>query len=542
MKQQLDFKSRPGVYSRLCLWLALALLFVAVSPASAHAQKCNKLFPAGNGQDDSARINECLQNEGRAKLKKGTFLLYSPIVFPRTSKSGNDVVSGVRLIGKNRDKTRLVVQSDCGAHWPFEEGSSPGLYQPVIQAVRSPGAIIKNFELDLSNLRKDCGYMGSYVVTLNKSPGSNVTNLGIFGSQYGGVSYTTGGANSGGISVVLSPGSLVSGNIMRDIGFAKENGGTSAGSSGLAVINSGNTIVEDNEITRVAFGIIISNTDLSGDSSGTVVKGNHIIGAAGVSCPDCSQGRAIKLQACGPGGEPPLENIVVRDNTATDFGGPHGVQDGSGLDLVCGVRYSIFENNKLIGAPTAEFGLQIRSSYAGTSVNTTHHNIFNFNTFASGRGRLGCNLECSDVNFTGDGPDQIGIQRNGQDRAGSNTFSSLRTANDRGCNEYSHAFVVYLSGKNFVRQGENILLAASGVRPSRRVRFRFVRTEDGITVSEYSSQPAQSNCVLNQEEYLIEPDLFTPGSYQVFADYDDGNTDAVISDDPIAVITVKQGK
>src|SRR5262249_57499899 len=87
------------------------------------AQNCKKLTPAGAGVDDAAPINDCLQRKGFAKLKGGTFLLYTPIVFPRTTPE--NPVSGVRLTGKGMDATRFVIQSDCVNHFPFVNHQSP---------------------------------------------------------------------------------------------------------------------------------------------------------------------------------------------------------------------------------------------------------------------------------------------------------------------------------------------------------------------------------------------------------------------------------
>ena len=144
--------------------------------------------------------------------------------------------------------------------------------------------------------------------------------------------------------------------------------------------------------------------------------------------------------------------------------------------------------------------------------------------------------------FTPDGPDQIGIQRNGSDRAGTNTATTFRYATDRGCSEFSHAFVNYLDGRSFVRQGERILLAAASVRPNTAVTFRFVRTSDNQEVARFVSQLVKRNCVLNQEYLLIDPTVFTPGTYQVKADYKDGNSDVTITDDVLDPIKVKAAK
>lgn len=519
------------------LRLLLVALLIALSPKLADAQGCNKIKPAGPGLDDAARINECLAKKGKAKLQPGTFLLHNPVVFPRTT--------GVRLLGKGIGQTRLVAVSDCQNHWPFVDAQEPGEYQPVIQAVRSPGAVITNLEIDVSNLRRDCGYFGNYAVLINRSPNSQVSGVGISGSPYGREDYTSGGANGGGIVVVNSEGCAVRNSVIKDVGFETEHGGTSTGNGGIAIENSANAIVENNRVLRVAFGIKVTNFSslfgYDGDSSGTVVAGNEITGSAAINCPDCSQGRAIKLTACGVGDELPLKKLTVRDNVATDFGGANFVQGGSGLDLVCGVQYSAFENNRFIGDPTAEFGLQIRSSFLSPA-SATHHNRFERNTFVSGSGRAVCNTECADVNFTPDGPDQIGMRRNGENRFGTNNIGSLRKATDRGCNEHSHAFFLYLNGRDYVRPGESILLAASGVRPNRFVIFRFKRSDNGAEVAVYQSLSANRNCIMNQELFVIDPTRFPPGDYKIFADYDDGNSDATIFNDSLGTLTVKSSE
>src|SRR5436853_4012778 len=528
---------------RCCVAHVVAVILLALSlPALVRAQNCKRLEPAGPGQDDAARINQCLATKGRAKLTAGTFLLYSPIIFPGGKTTE---VDGLVLVGKGMDATKLVPQSDCQTHWSFVNEPSPGQYQGVIQIVRSPTAAVRGIEIDLVNMRRDCGYIGNQTVIVNRSPGSQVSTVRVKGSRYGDADYTSGGANWGGILIVNSDNCTVTDNEITDVGFTTEIASTSAGHQGINIQNSANAIVQNNRLTRLAFGIEIVNGSpgigYTGNSSGTVIANNTIIGAANINCPDCSQGRGIKLQACGVGDELPLENLIVRDNDAGEFGGAKGVQGGSGLDLVCGVRYSTFEQNRIVGAATAEFGLQIRSSFLSPA-NATHHNRFNANFFASGRGRLGCNDQCSDVAFTPDGPDQIGIQRNGSDRAGSNTATTFRYATDRDCSDFSHAFVNYLDGRSFVRQGERILLAAASVRPNTAVTFRFVRTSDNQEVARFVSQLVKRNCVLNQEYLLIDPTVFTPGTYQVKADYKDGNSDVTITDDVLDPIKVKAAK
>src|SRR2546423_7564381 len=297
------------------LLLALSLLVLA------RGQNCKRLAPAGPGQDDAARINQCLTTKGRAKLTAGTFLLYDTIVFPGGKTTD---VSGVTLIGKGMDATRLVPQqADCQNHWPFVE-QQPGQYKGVIQILRSPAAVVHGLEIDLVNLRRDCGYGIENAITVNRSPGSEVSQVRVKGSRYGDADYTSGGANWGGVFIVNSENSMVTDNEITDVAFTVEVGGLSAGHEGIFIQNSANAIVQNNRITRVAFGIEVVNgspsLNYTGNSSGTVVVGNTIIGAANINCPDCAQGRGIKLQACGAGDELPLENLTVGDNDASQFG------------------------------------------------------------------------------------------------------------------------------------------------------------------------------------------------------------------------------
>lgn len=505
------------------------------------AQNCKALRPAGAGLDDAATINECLRSKGIAKLKAGTFLLASPIVFPRDKPESP--VSGVRLIGKGKDATRLVVQSQCNRPWPFVNDTPPGQHQPIIQVVRSPAAEVRKLEIEVTNLRQDCGYLSNFMIVVNKSPGATVSGVRIKGSPYSAsAAYTSGGANGGGILVVNAAASVVADNEITDVGFTFENGALSGGYAGIEIQNSANSLVQSNQLVHVAFGIVISNGSpaigYTGDSSGTMVIDNTIVGAANLHCPNCSQGRGIKLQACGAGDELPLRGLTVSRNVVSEFGGHNSTIGGSGLDLACGVQYSTFEHNRISGAATAEFGLQIRSSVFELP-NATHHNIIQFNTFVSGRGSLDCGEACVDVNFTHDGPDQIGISRRRQGGAGNNTANSFRAETDRGCSDYGHAYFLYLDGRAFVRQGERILLTAVGVRPGSLVTFRVKRAEDGVEVATYQSQSANRNCIMNQEYLVIDATRFPTGQYKIFAEYKDGNSDAMISNDEIGEIKVK---
>jgi hypothetical protein len=529
--------------ARFITRLILVSLLISFCLTSAAAQNCKAIFPAGNGQDDAATINDCLQRKGVAKLKPGTFLLYSPIVFPR--KTPEIAVSGIRLIGKGKDATRLVAQSTCSAPWDV---GTERTYQPAIQIIKSPEAVISGFELDISNLRQDCNYYGNYMIFVSKSPKSQVSGLRVKGSRFGviGETYTTGGANSGGILVSNSDDTVVSDNEIKDVGFTFENGILSAGNGGISIASSANNQVLNNRVERVAFGIIVSNGSARegyyGDSSGTIVSGNTVIGAANIRCANCSQGRGLKFQACYYGDELPLRNLTVSNNVVTEFGGHNSTIGGSGIDLVCGVQYSTFDNNRVVGAPNAEFSLQIRSSYFEIPPNPSHHNKFQFNTFISGRGSPDCLDDCVDVNFTRDGPDQIGIRRNGADYKGTNNTTSFRAETDRGCEDYAHPYFLYLDGRNFVRHGERILLTALGVRPNSPVNFSFTRAADGTEVLAHRSASVNRYCIMNQEYISIDALKFPAGEYKIFAEYKDGNSNAVISKDEIGTVVVKPAK
>lgn len=504
--------------------LSLLALFFLV-PQAAHAQSCDALTPSGG--DDAPAINACLANTGRATLAAGTFSLSQPIVFPR--------LPGVQLRGAGNTATVLKPEYTCGQSSAFVAN---GQYKPIIDVTRAPNSVLRDFRLNLMNLRRDCGLRGAYAVFINKSDGVQVLNLRIKGSQFGTPEYTSGWANGGGVEVTNSASVLLRGNEIRDLGFTVEVGGQSAGANGIAIENSASARVESNIVERVAFPLSISNFSpafgFTGDASGTTATGNTLVGAANINCPECSGGRGIKLQACGRGDELPLRSLVVRNNEARDFGGSNGRQGGSGLDLVCGVQYGTFESNRVLGASTAEFGLQVRSSFE-SPVNPSHHNKVDFNTFLSGRGQPGCDSSCADVNFNADGPDQNGVRRR---FAGTNSARNIRFEGDRGCNDFSHAFFEYPAGQSFVNRGQSLLLAAAGTRPSTATTFRFKRM-DGTQVAAFVSQSANGNCVVNQQLFPISAGQFAPGRYNLLAEYFDGNTGVFISNDPIAVIDVR---
>lgn len=528
--------------ARLTGLTTLAFLAALLGAGTASAQNCSALLPSGG--DDAGIINACFASAGRATLAAGTFLIYQPI-----TAVGFD--AGVSLVGAGKDLTKIYPQFACGAPGFLDTSFA---FKTVIEVRRSPNSTVSGFHLDLDQLRKDCGHGGNYAITVNKSGGTRVSDVKITGSRYNDPGYTSGWAHGGGVLVLNSASSVVENCNIKDVGFS---GGVSTGFSAIQIENSGSTRVSRNYVRRVAFGIEIVNKSPSqgytGDSSNSVVTGNDVGGAALIGCPDCSHGRGLKFQACGSGDELPTRNVTVTNNSFVNFGGQSGgqfaVQGGSGLHLTCGVQYSLFQNNTFIGAPSAERCVVVDSNFNSPD-NPTHHNTFNFNTFKSGRGQPGCNSECSDVEFVNDGPDQIGLDRRG---AGTNTLNpypgnggsqgwSIRPRFTRNCQQYSHAWFVYPAGQTFIYRGQYLTVAAAGVRPPdffSVATFRF-KNASGVEVATYTTARSNSNCVINQELFYVNPSTFAPGLYQVFAQYYDGNAeDLFIGNDPIGTLDVR---
>jgi hypothetical protein len=534
-------KSRlPGRSILLTLMLAAAL----VLPAGAQTPNCSALVPGAGGADDAATINNCLASPGFATLTANTsanpFKLYQPIVFPQGS--------GKRLTGAGNNDSGSVLQAQygCGQASAFVAG---GQYQIVIQALKTPNAVISNFKLDLRQLRKSCGNQGNYALrvgasTVDSAAGTQVTGVRIVGSHYGDPDYTTGWVHGGGMLIINSGNVVVNNNVVKDLGFTSAIGGQSAGYAGIQVANCANARVENNTITRVSFPLQIINGSPAqgyrGDGSGTVVRGNSLTGAAGINCPDCTAGRALKIQACGVGDELPLRNLSVTSNTASNWGGPtQAIVVPSGLDLICGVQYGTFTGNSFIGDGQASYGLEIRSSFQSPQ-SATHHNQFDNNTF-----RAGACSGCYDVFFEDDGPDQgrgaSGTPSVGRKVKGTNIYSSTSYRVNRDCGQYAHAWWNYPPAQAFINRGQYLTVAAAGIRPdsSQTVTFTF-KNAGGSTVLTRAFPGGNGNCVMNQQAVFIDPVYFSaPGLYKVYSTYSDGNSNAVIRDDAIGSIDVR---
>jgi hypothetical protein len=248
----------------------------------------------------------------------------------------------------------------------------------------------------------------------------------------------------------------------------------------------------------------------------------------------------MKFQACGTGDEPPLQNLTVTGNTATEYGGQIAGQfvghGGAGLYLVCGIVRSRFENNRFSNAPVAEVGLFINSLFTGVE-SASHHNTIMFNHFESGF----CGQNCYDVWFGGKGPDQIGISKN---NLGTNTTrgGNLRDDSANQCSTFGSAWFNYPAGQTFINRGQWLVVAGTGIRPPSFfavITFRF-KNASGVEVATYQTQRSQSNCVVNQENFFIDPAKFSPGLYSVTADYYDGTAvELFIKHDPIGTLDVR---
>jgi hypothetical protein len=165
----------------------------------------------------------------------------------------------------------------------------------------------------------------------------------------------------------------------------------------------------------------------------------------------------------------------------------------------------------------------------------SHHNTLSNNTFRSGF----CG-GCFDVKFNPDGPDQGRALSGTPDigrrsvNGGSNVFNTMdwTPGPDRGCLQFAHAFFDYPTGQNFVNRGQNITLAAAGIRPDSSLVTFFFYKPNGNFLTSVQYPGGNGNCVMNQQPFYINPAIFTEaGMYKILATYNDGNSDAQIVND-----------
>jgi hypothetical protein len=524
----------------------------AACACAAPYDNCNNL---ATSSDDSGAINRCLQEPTCkcAQLQAATYDLKKPILVKSMRGATPPVVlDGARLIGRGARTVLRAVGNGDQCSFPADVNDKTGLaYAPVIEVNRSANVALHGFTIDVSDLRQTCasgmrtgGFTIRYVTAVS---GAHVTNVNIVGEPFVSAStYKTGGALTGGIQV-FGADSVVQGNLIKDVGFIQVGG--SSGVSAIQLINAANSTIASNQIVHVAFGIEVVNgiaDSNPGDGSGTKVTGNTICGAAGIaSCPLCSGGRAIKLEACRVGDDrnemtspipPPLRDLQVNNNYAAQFGGGRVsgssgglAPGGSGLDLICGIQFGTFTGNTIDGRNyAAEFGLQLRSACEADSCaapltlhyepkSTTHHNTFQSNTFYSGSGGTGCGGSCVDVNINAEAPDQINVGRSLGSGTGANTFrgSPRHDGGFNGCpgSLFSQTTFTPASGIATTK----LQFATRGVRSGSQVTVHFLK--DGVDKPFTFSNVACTTMIGKKIRRLG----LAPGTYTVTADYQDGN-------------------
>lgn len=544
---------------------------------------CRSLSPGVKGPDDGAAISQCVQAESCkcAKLAAGTFNIKTPIVIKsnRGPKANPKIIlDGARIFGTG-ESTILKVDGGGGACSFAADGNdrTGRTYAPVIEVSRTLDVTLDGFKLDVSDLRLTCDgartRVGGYAVRFNPNvQGARVSNLRLAGQRFGAPGYATGGATTGGIQIIEGANSIVQGNTLADIGYLRgvTVPGGAAGSSGVSaiqLIGSGDSCVARNRIERVSFGIELVNVNdgdpmtPDGDTSRTQVVANHMIGAAGIKdCDTCSQGRVLKLQACrdGAGGPipAPLQDLSVRNNRACEYGGAvlnrKLVQEGSGIDLICGVQFSRFLSNTLDGRAGASlFALQLRGQLIDTDgrtvilgyapETTTHHNRFESNQLFSGRNGGVCDGNCADININAEAPDQINIGRTTttSPTPGGNTYQPpLRVdpavAGSCSGQLFSEVRLTPASGD----LGTKIAISTRAIQPGTEVMLKFRRDTD-VTPSVFRFTNVGCNFTLSKRARKLVPG---PGTYTVTADYQDGNSlSGPMKDQPVRIVGDRLG-
>jgi hypothetical protein len=372
--------------------------------------------------------------------------------------------------------------------------------------------------------------------------------------------------------IIGGAGSVVQGNAIRDLGYlrglnlALQPGGSSAVTA-IQVANSGDSCIAGNRIERVAFGIQVVNdvANGSGDGSRTQVVGNAIEGASNlVGCTSCAAGRVIKLQACrnGAGGKDPspLQDLSVRSNKACQFGGNRlngGLnQEGSGLDLICGVQFGKFRNNILDGSASAAlFALQLRSQFVDYTTNpptvvlgyadatTTHHNLFVNNQFFAGTRGNPCTSDCKDVKINAEAPDQLNITRltTTSPTPGNNVFGGRFDATSGKAKPEDTCPTVAPTAVTVTPHGTDLTskadITALGVRLNTQVTLHFGQGGTD-TISTFTSV----GCAMTFKKKLRALTKSGTGTFTVTADYTDSNSRSGVNlDQPVRIVGDRLG-
>lgn len=489
---------------------------------------CKSYSPSVRG-DDAPAINACLDNVDCkcVQLQAATYRIRSPIVIksirmmdPKDPNATQKILDNARILGASSGTSRSTLRVESGnCSFPGDSlDSTRQRYAPIIEVVRTLNVTLDGFDLDVSDLRESCAgvptRLGNFAIRFTPNvDGARITNLKVSGQRFGSAGYNGGGGTTGGIYVQTGANAVVQGNTLTDLGYLRglTPSGAAAGSSGVStiqIVNSASSCVAQNRLERIGFGIEVVNFASAGDSSKTQVVANAVEGAAGlVGCNNCSQGRVIKLQACrdganGPDPEP-LQDLSVRSNKACLFGGLRNrdtngnialIQEGSGIDLICGVQFSKFRSNVFDGRrrnstdqkdSAVLFTLQTRSQLVDSKTKTfilgyspkttTHHNLFENNTAFSGRGGTTCDNNCADIRINADSPDQINIARTTttSPTPGGNVFNNfLRLdSNSQSCpgSDFSMVTVETVASQ----RGPKFRFTTRGVRPMTEVVTHF---------------------------------------------------------------------
>ena len=87
------------------------------------------------------------------------------------------------------------------------------------------------------------------------------------------------------------------------------------------------------------------------------------------------------------------------------------------------------------------------------------------------------------------------------------------------CNQPATAWYQTPGHNQTINQGQQLLVIAAGVMPDSVAQFKFFR--NGGEVTYYQTRWANDNCVINQEYMAINASVFSPGTYQVLAVYEE---------------------
>ncbi len=87
------------------------------------------------------------------------------------------------------------------------------------------------------------------------------------------------------------------------------------------------------------------------------------------------------------------------------------------------------------------------------------------------------------------------------------------------CNQPATAWYQTPGHNQTIAQGQQLLVIAAGVMPDSVAQFKFYR--NGGEVTYYQTRWANNNCVINQEYMGVNPGVFSPGTYQVLAVYEE---------------------